>query len=67
MSNQEFIEATKAGDLEKVKTLVEQGADIHVNNDFAFRLASQNGHLKVVKYLVEQGADIHTNNDYAFI
>jgi len=45
--------------------LVEQGADLHAQNDYALRLAAENGHLKVVKYLLEQGANLHTKNDYA--
>jgi len=66
MSNQELIDSSKTGDLEKVKTLVEGGANIHVCNDYAVRLASENGHLEVVKYLVEQqGANIRACYDYA--
>ncbi|PVU88970.1 hypothetical protein BB559_005283 [Furculomyces boomerangus] len=53
------------GNLEFVKYLVENGADIRTNNDVAFRSASLNGHLDVVKYLVDNGADIHANNDSA--
>ena len=34
---------------------VSVGADIHSNNDYAIRYASQQGHLDVVKYLVELG------------
>ena len=42
-----------------VKYLVENGADIHVNNDKALFHASRNNeHLEIVKYLVENGADI---------
>jgi ankyrin repeat protein len=56
--------ASKEGDLNKVKELIEQGADIHAD-DFALRWASYYGHLVVVKYLVEQGANIHALNDCA--
>ena len=55
----------KDGHLEVVVYLVEHGANIHADNDYAIRLASENGHLEVVRYLVEHGADIHANNDYA--
>lgn len=37
--------------------LVEQGADIHANGDYALRWAAKNGHLDVVKYLVKQGVE----------
>ena len=52
-----LIEASRSGDLERVKELVEQGANIHAWNDLALRCASENGDLEVVKFLVENGAD----------
>ena len=55
--------ASSNGHLEVVKYLVEQGADIHANDDLSLISASNNGHLELVKYLVEQGADIHAHND----
>jgi hypothetical protein len=42
-----------------VKYLVEQGANIHSDGDYAARKSAVNGHLKVFKYLVGQGANIH--------
>ena len=64
--NDEFIHACVNGDLNKVKTLHKQGADIRVCDYRPLRWAAERGHLDVVRYLVEQGADIHTKNDYAF-
>ena len=58
----DIIEASKVGDLERVKELISQGAD---NFDYALRCASLYGHLEVVKYLVEHGADIHASNNLA--
>ena len=46
-------------DLQVIKELVEEGADIHANDDLALRWAAENGHLDVVKFLVKEGADIH--------
>jgi ankyrin repeat protein len=63
--NEELIKTIQNGDLDKIKNLVEQGADIHVKDDYALRLSAANGHLYIVKYLVEQGADIHADNDCA--
>ncbi len=67
MTNDEtiFLDAVVKGDLREVKRLVKAGADIHVEDDYALRWASNNGHLEVVKYLVGQGADIHADNDRA--
>jgi len=54
----------KKYELKTIKELVEDGADIHVNNDFILRMASTNGYLDIVKYLISQGANIHSSNDY---
>lgn len=68
--NRKLIIAAEKGNLKKVRSLLKQGADIHILDDLAVRLAAENGHLRVVRYLVEttgpeQGANIHSNNDYA--
>ena len=44
-------EAAETGNLEQVKKLVEDGANIHANNDEALRWASSKGRIEVVKYL----------------
>jgi len=44
--------------------LIECGADIHVNHEYALRWACKNGYLEVVKFLVESGADIHVCCEY---
>jgi len=60
-----LIDACRKGHLKTVKYLVENGADIHGNNDYALKGAVGNGHLETVKYLVDNGADIHAENDCA--
>jgi hypothetical protein len=45
--------------------LVEQGANIHADNEYALRGAAKYGYLEVVKYLCEQGADIHAYGECA--
>jgi len=60
-----LIDAAKNGDLDSVKNLVEQGANIHTDDGYALKLAAGNGHPAVVKYLVEQGADSHKRGDMA--
>lgn len=52
-------------DLNSLKMLFEQGANIHACNDSALRIAALHGRLDVVKYLVEQGSDIHAWDDIA--
>ena len=55
----------ETNDVETIKTLVDDGADIHADYDYALRWSAVNGHLDVVKYLVENGANIHANDDFA--
>ena len=45
--------------------MVENGADIHANDEDALGWASDRGFIEVVKYLVEKGANIHARDDYA--
>jgi hypothetical protein len=55
-------------DLREVDTwkwLVENGADIHADNDMAIRVCAEYGHLEIIKYLVEKGANIHALYNYA--
>jgi ankyrin repeat protein len=61
--NEQFKKAAKESDLELVQYLVEQGLDIHADNDCALIWSAGKGYLEIVKYLVEKGADIHANDD----
>ena len=44
--------AVKERNLDMVKFLVSQGANIHANNDEALYYASGNGDLEILKYLL---------------
>ena len=59
--NKRLIKAASSGDLQLVKLLLNQGADIID----ALNYASYYGNIEIVKYLLEQGADIHAENDEA--
>lgn len=50
--------AARNGDREKVKKLVENGANIHFNDDYALRMAAVGGHTEIVEYLGDHGANI---------
>ncbi len=64
----ELIEASKNGQLDKVKMLIEAGYP-NVTYKYgktewsALRIASCHGHIEVVKYLLNVGADINTTDD----
>ena len=51
-------------DLEFIKLLVEQGADVHATSPAGSALtgAAAKGKLKMVKWLVEQGLDVNVKN-----
>jgi hypothetical protein len=55
--------AANNNQLEVVKYLVNLGADIFRNNNYALVVACEKGYLEIVKYLVESGANIHVHND----
>lgn len=63
--NRNLIKAVVNGKYDIVKYLLDNGADIHTENDKALREASAEGKIKVVRLLLERGADIHANNDQA--
>ncbi len=55
-----LFNASKHGHLQLVKYLVENGANVHTENDEALIYAVQENKLEIVKYLVEVGKmDIH--------
>lgn len=62
--NQFLIEACEAGDFDKVKKCISQGADIKAMSDNALRVAAENGHLVVVNFLIENGADVNAGAGY---
>lgn len=53
-----LIEAASNGELERVRSLLERGVDVHVENDGPLRVASENGHLAVVRCLIAAGANV---------
>jgi len=63
--NKQFIKAIQNNQIDKVKNLLDQGADIHDDNDWALRESAFYGYLEIVKFLLTQGANIHADDDYA--
>lgn len=57
--------AAKYGQTEVIKYLVQQGSDIHAENDAALHTAVINDQLKSVQCLVTLGADVHALDERA--
>ena len=47
------------------KYFIEEGINIHADDDWALISAAFNGYLEVVRYLIDNGANIHARNDDA--
>jgi ankyrin repeat protein len=65
--SEQIIKAAADGDLETVKTLLEEGDDVNSRDNGRWSpliLAAQNGHLEVVKLLIKHRADINAENAY---
>jgi len=58
--------AAKAGDLDTIKQLIEQGANLNEPSDYdgktSLHLASAEGHLSVVKHLLMNGASVYVRD-----
>jgi len=59
-SHRQLIDACYKGNLEGIKKLVEQGADIDYQKNHMLNLCGIFGDMDIFNYLVELGADIHT-------
>ncbi len=57
-----IVPISKSDNLEEIKFLVSSGANIHQDNDYALRYASENGYLETVKYLISIGAKLFSNS-----
>jgi ankyrin repeat protein len=64
MNNQELLKASLFGRFETVKLLINSGANVHADDDYCIKLASEKGHLETVKFLLENGANVHADQDY---
>lgn len=58
------IEAA-SGNIERVRLLLEKGANVHAEEDHALRYSAEYGRLEMVRLLLEKGADIHARDDEA--
>ena len=52
-------------DVDVVRELIAEGADIHVCEDWSLRIAAARGHTKIVRMLLDADADVHACEDEA--
>ena len=59
--------ASRNGNLNMVKYLVEHGADVNIQNRWGetalYQASNRNGHLDIIRYLVEHGADVNIKDE----
>jgi hypothetical protein len=70
LENQKVLDArlllaSVEGDSENMIAALKAGADVHADNDWALRWASNYGHTEVVKLLLDAGADVHAQDNGA--
>jgi len=59
----EFFLAVYSNKIEQVRYLLQCGASVNYQNDFAIRCSAGRGNLELVKLLTEAGANIHAKNN----
>jgi hypothetical protein len=65
--DKELLKASGIGDVEKVKKLLKEGADVNAKDkwdDTPLHLAAIYGHIEVVKVLIENGAYVNAKNKF---
>ncbi len=63
--SERLAEAAENGNLQKVKRYLDEGDDIHYQDDYALRWAAFYDHLEVVELLLDRGADIYAGENNA--
>lgn len=61
--SERLIWASKHNRYDLVRLLLDNRANIHVDNDYPLMYAAQNGNANTIRLLLNHGADIHARND----
>ena len=65
--NNPLTRAVTSNNLPLIQELLDNGANIHANNDLALIRAAMRGYTDIVQELVNRGANIHAQNDLALV
>jgi len=52
-----FLRSTNVS---SISPLLDRGADVHTQGDWALRLTIEKGNYELVRLLLDRGADVHT-------
>ena len=59
----DLFDACEKGDFNRIKELFEQGEDMNIYDNYAFRKACTNGHFEIAQWIYKYGnVDIHSIN-----
>ena len=64
---EEFWNAVRKGDMEKVKTFLAEGIDVNAKNRYgatALSFAADKGHVEIARLLIEKGADVNVKDTF---
>ena len=70
MASANFLETVHSGNLQKVKQMLQQGADVEARSSKASTpliVAASDGRHQIVKALLDAGADVNAVNQYGKI
>ena len=65
--NRDLIDNARKGNLENVKSLIENGANVDAKSNYgdtALTCSSSNGRFEIVKHLIENGANVNPKGIY---
>lgn len=60
-----MLEALELGDPQDARRLIEKGADLHAEDDFAIGHAARLGNMDFLDFLIENGANVRAGGDRA--
>lgn len=61
-----LVNAIGLNNFNYVKIAINNGADIHYNDDEAICKSVYTNNVDLIKFLIDNGADVHVKNDYLF-
>ena len=64
VEKKQFLDAVRQNNIDEVKTLVENGIDVNIDDNKALYIAVEKGNLNMVKYLINIGSNYNQNYNF---